>query len=420
MEHVAYEEEAHWRKVVKREVGERSSSLDPPAINATNKEHRYKMVLEAGESKENQAQAPATPKIQKVVILLRDRRNFAKFYEPRAVSLGPIHQGKEKYRLAEKYKLKLAKEFVKRSGKDIRDLCKEIEQRIKELRKCFEEEDLFLLENQLPYCLLKYLMSLSKEENEYRKSIENFIRSSNMLRKDQQRSKEESTHSQQRRTERRTPTLQREPAHLLELLRTTLLGEPVTKAGRNENGSDWQTYRSVQELKAAGIKLKCRNNCFLTSIDFTRRFNLYPGYLWLPSIIVDDSTGPKFMNLVAYELCPDFDNGYEVTTYITFLNSLINEANDVKQLRKERILNNFLGNDNEVAQLFNEMGTDLMPNLKAYEDVRHQIQDYYDNRWMTWIAQFFHAHLSSPLTMLALFGALLALALCATQTWMSK
>jgi hypothetical protein len=51
-------------------------------------------------------------KIQKVIFLLRDHDNFVKYFEPRVASFGPIHHGKPKYELGEKYKLILAHEFV--------------------------------------------------------------------------------------------------------------------------------------------------------------------------------------------------------------------------------------------------------------------------------------------------------------------
>ena len=48
-------------------------------------------------------------------------------------------------------------------------------------------------------------------------------------------------------------------------------------------------------------------------------------------------------------------------TYISFLDSLIDEAKDVKELSKAGILYNLLGSDQEVTQLFNEICTDLVP-----------------------------------------------------------
>jgi hypothetical protein len=68
---------------------------------------------------------------------------------------------------------------------------------------------------------------------------------------------------------------------------------------------DRGSYRKVQELKAAGIQLKCNKNSCLRNISFNRLFSFYLGYLLLPPITVDDSTGPKFMNLIASEMCPN-------------------------------------------------------------------------------------------------------------------
>ena len=100
---------------------------------------------------------------------------------------------------------------------------------------------------------------------------------------------------------------------------------------------------------------------------------------------MDESTGPKFFNLVAYEMCSDFENDYGVSSYISFLDSLIDDSKDVIDLRNADILCNFLGSDDEVAQVCNEIGTDLVPNLEIYEGVKRRIQQYYDKRRMLWI-----------------------------------
>ncbi|KAE8098666.1 hypothetical protein FH972_016710 [Carpinus fangiana] len=333
-------------------------------------------------------------KIQKVIFLLQDHKHFVKYFEPRVASVGPIHHGKPKYQLGEKYKLRLAYEFVKGCRKNINVLYELVEKNIKQLRECFEEEevtkkyddealdwilfvdgcailqyilcavaptqdltannkftelnikndsvvfahqDLFLLENQVPYHLLKLLMSSSGKEGDLRKSIESFIRNKD----------------------------------------------------KSKDDTDPQLYRNVQELKAAGIQLKRSKNSYLRNISFRRRLNFYPGFLCLPPIIVDDSTGPKFMHLIAYEMCLDFKNDFGISSYIFFLDSLIDEANDVKDLRKARVLHNFLGNDQEVAELFNEIGTDLVPKRRNI----------------------------SPWSILAFIGVLLALILSLTQTW---
>lgn len=105
---------------------------------------------------------------------------------------------------------------------------------------------------------------------------------------------------------------------------------------------------------------------------------------------VDDSTGSRFLNLIAYEMCPDnFRTKYEVTSYISFLESLIDYPDDVKELRSAHILHNLLGCDKEVAQLFNEIGTDLVPNTEVYNEVILQVQSHYkSNGGLPWLKSF--------------------------------
>ncbi|XP_030924537.1 UPF0481 protein At3g47200-like [Quercus lobata] len=441
-------------------------------------EARIDAVIEAGKN----LTPSSPPKIQKFIFLLRDHKDFQKLYEPRAVSLGPIHYGSEKYKLGEKYKLMLTSVFVKGSKEMINDLHKKIGKKIKELKECFEKEviegykdedliwlllvdgcailqyidcaannsfeelkikpdslaftqqDLFLLENQLPYRLLNWLMTWSANECKLRESIDTYINnlatvpppddqsaifswkwlSSLSWRCSQyaENKKEESLQSKAKRQE--------DPVHLLDLLRTRLLDNHQRRNNSeksNEKVQTWQSYRNVQELQAAGIhveRTKKKNSC-LRDIYFTTPGCL--GYLWLPPISVEDSTRPKFLNLIAYEMCLDFQNDFGITSYISFLDSLIDEANDVKMLRKAGILYNCLGSDQHVAELFNEIGTDLVPNSEIYSYVRLQIQKHYKNQLMTCLAQVYHDHFNSPWTFLAFFGALLALALTVVQTW---
>ena len=163
--------------------------------------------------------------------------------------------------------------------------------------------------------------------------------------------------------------------------------------------------------------MKSNNSSCLGKINFTRNWiSLYGGILSLPPILVDDSTGPKFFNLVAYEMCPDFENDYGVSSYISFLDSLIDESKDVIDLRNAGILCNFLGSEDEVAQVFNEIGTDLVPNPEIYEGVKRRIQQYYDKRRMLWITQVIHDHFSSPWAIVAFIVGLFVLILSVLQT----
>jgi hypothetical protein len=251
MEHIVSIEELHSRKVVKS--GEGSSSHDRPSIT---REERFRSLTEAAAGARTGVGKEA--KIQKVIFLLRDHKHFVKYFEPRVVALGPIHHDNKKYQLGEKCKLILSSKFVECSGKSINDLYEAVVNEIKQLRECFEEEvtkkyddealawmlfvdgsaivqyifcaandkfkelnikidsvafaqqDLFLLENQVPYRLLKLLMKLSGKEDELSESIEHFIGSVTY----------QQTKPQQKQRERSGS----QPTHLLDLMRTRLLG----------------------------------------------------------------------------------------------------------------------------------------------------------------------------------------------------
>ncbi|KAK4580904.1 hypothetical protein RGQ29_024524 [Quercus rubra] len=499
--------------ISRREAGETSGgNTEDPELEA-----RLKTVEDA---KEKVKPSP-TPKIQKVIFLRRDHKDFQKQYEPRAVSLGPIHHRNDKYQLGNHYKLVLTNEFVKGNKERISYLYKMIGEKINELKDCFEkgviedyddasliwmllvdgcailqyidcevnnnfekmnikpgsiaftQQDLFLLENQIPYRLLKWLMSWSENERQLKESIELYINrlvtvpplpeaenqsaifrntcpssfswSFSQRRKLQRAEKEKEQSHQSKEKQQEDHSSQRlkrqqavskksyqpkekqqeqrilideyvDPIHLLDLLRTRLLDKHKKTKGKKPNWETWQSYRNVQELRAAGIHVERskKENCRLSDISFTTLGCL--GYLWLPPITVDDSTMPKFLNLIAYEMCLDFQNDFGITSYISFLDSLMDEANDVKMLRKAGILYNCLGSDEHVAKLFNEIGTDMMPNSDIYADVNFQIRKHHDTL-PSWMFRFCHDHFGGTWSIAGFLGAVLALSLSGIQAW---
>ncbi|EXC00014.1 hypothetical protein L484_005828 [Morus notabilis] len=416
-----------------------------------------KLVEEENQEKTTDGpnQSARPPKIQKVPFILRDREGFHKCYEPRVVSIGPIHHKKPNLRFAEQYKPKLTAMFIKESKQETEALYNVINDRIQELKDCYHEDvvkdyddktlswilfldgcsilvfihgfihgklkyfkiktdhiaftqhDLFLLENQIPFQVLRLLMDSTPPsfKTELKKSIAQFICANVMA---PVAFKKYLSFDMDKL----------DPIHLLDLLQHVAVLSNKEKIAII-NGSEHQTqqsFRNVQELKAAGIGLIPNKFCSLSDITFYSF--CFKGWLELPPLIVDDSTAPKFLNLIAYEGCPDnFRTNYEITSYISFLDSLIDHANDVKELRSAKILHNLLGCDEEVASLFNEIARDLVPNDGHYKDVKIAIQLHYDSRWMTWIAEAYNDHFSSPWTILAFIAALVALALSGIQTW---
>ncbi|KAL8245842.1 hypothetical protein R6Q59_007058 [Mikania micrantha] len=136
-------------------------------------------------------------------------------------------------------------------------------------------------------------------------------------------------------------------------------------------------YRKLDESEN-GIHFKPSETKSLAHIEFCK------GCWWfsaakvkLPPITVDDSTKPMLLNLIAYEMWSRDASDAGVTSYVYLLDTLLDNPEDIKVLRKAGVLENSLGSDKEVAKLFNEIGTDLVPNNLAYMEAKNMIQRHY-------------------------------------------
>ncbi|KAK4272466.1 hypothetical protein QN277_021021 [Acacia crassicarpa] len=210
-----------------------------------------------------------------------------------------------------------------------------------------------------------------------------------------------------------------QPPHLLHLLRQFILGYSENRSKKDGGGSGWvereqfQTYRNIQELKAAGIavtKWKVKNKR-LTDVNFYS--GCLSGELRLPTIHMDLTTS-TYLNLMAYEVCQDFENNLEITSYVQFLTSLIKHPDDVKELRSCGCMINFFGSDDEIAHAFSLIAAHSGPHATTPDPVRRAIDRYFRSRYRPWLAQAYHAYFSNSGSFIA---ASMALALTFIQTW---
>ena len=203
----------------------------------------------------------------------------------------------------------------------------------------------------------------------------------------------------------------RDPIHLLDLLRSTLVGKDPSSGPVYLN----YYFRSIMELKAAGIEVSTSNSKCLRDIKYKEK--LIYGHLELPQIVVDDATKTRLLNLIAYEMCPDGLSDRMVTSYLCFLDSLIDHAEDVKELRNKNILLNRLGSDGEVANLFNELANNLTPNCNIYSDVMKNMEQHRAKHVKMWIAQFVHTHFTTPWTVISLIAGIFISGMTVVQTF---
>ncbi|XP_076940613.1 UPF0481 protein At3g47200-like [Bidens hawaiensis] len=396
-----------------------------------------------------------------------EKGDYEKYYVPKVVSIGPHHFGNEKLELVEKLKpvftMKLLsnKEALKSLYKKLGD-----PKMVQELRSFYDKasttqysnkeftkmmlqdscfilyyiryifggkpedygglnrhqvvflhQDLFLLENQVPFkALLEGMKELVQYDwlNKINMFMHENILSSTKTKRKWLKSMFCIQNDKICHGEKKLELAgDNEPIHLIHLLHRTLTHN--INVPTNENNYRC-TFRNVNELMDVGIHFKPSNTTCLAHVKFINSWWWFRASVELPPITVDDSTKPMLLNLIAYEMCT---SDTWVTSYVCLLDSLIDHPEDVKALRKVGVLENSLGSDKEVAELFNKIGTDLVPNNLAYFEAKYKIQRHYESQRNTVMSQLKHEYVKSPWAFLALLGGMMALFLSAVQAFFS-
>ncbi|KAL5720023.1 hypothetical protein ACHQM5_012735 [Ranunculus cassubicifolius] len=401
------------------------------------------------------------PRIQRAPTRLRQIEVYKKHFEPALASIGPYHHGKTEFQMMEKLKVRAANQFISACSGSIDVVYSKVVEVVAEARNSYSDgstsefddeafarvmfldgcfllhfiysitndkqceltsccytvafllRDIFLLENQLPFVILQTLVRIRFAGDEGNKMIIEFVNQRISSPRHSSMENQRISSPGHSSMENLVGNKNQQPLHLLDLLRTTLLGVSAPPC-LSANDTDWHSFRSVKELKAVGINFKRSVTHTLRAIEF-KSYKIY-GELSLPPITIDDSTMPRFLNLIAYEMCPDASHDYAVTSYICFLDALIDHADDVKELRSKGILLNFLGSDDQVADLFNHFTIELVPDPNIYYTVKSGIESHYKNSVKVSAVEFLTTHFKSPWTAFGFLAATFVVVLTCIQT----
>ncbi|KAF3772251.1 UPF0481 protein [Nymphaea thermarum] len=211
-----------------------------------------------------------------------------------------------------------------------------------------------------------------------------------------------------------------EALHLLELGRRSLLGpkaftdnKPCDSPSNVPGIMDLaiailpkkeKFVRSARKLSAAGVIFKkIEDNTDLFDLSFSW------GILSLSELLDETSKG-IFTNMVAFErMYPRAG-----TAVASFMQALIDTAEEVSFLGNEGILKNNLGSDEAAAKIFNKFGIHGM--CDPFDKVQQQVQEYASSNLNEWLAHFRQTYFTNPWTILSLIGALLLIFLTILQT----
>ncbi|XXG54300.1 hypothetical protein AAC387_Pa03g2221 [Persea americana] len=172
---------------------------------------------------------------------------------------------------------------------------------------------------------------------------------------------------------------------------------------------------SAVELHEAGVEFQCEPAKSFLDIKFEQ------GTLKMPRLSVQDSTKSLLRNFIAYEQCFP-SRGSHFTSYCSFMDYLVNTPRDVEILKQSKIIENWLGSDEEVALLFNDLGKGIfLPSLKRgyLGKSAEQVFEHTKKTWPKWRAKLMHDYFSNPWAIISLIAATFVIFLTSVQTYYS-
>ncbi|WCJ31262.1 hypothetical protein M5689_012768 [Euphorbia peplus] len=409
------------------------------------------------------------------------REGDDKAYVPQMVSLGPYHHGKRRLRQMDRHKWRALQHVLKRSDQDIKvylDSIREVEEKA---RSCYEgstslssnefiemmvvdgcfllelfrgaaaegfkelgysrsdpifsmrgsmhsiQRDMIMLENQIPLFVLDRLLGIQFGQPDQKGLVAKLaVRFFDPL----MPTDEPLTKSQKTRLEsslgystKFDPLADQGGVHCLDVFRQSLLRRSGPKPARiwmkrwsnSTRVADkrrTQLIHCVTELREAGIKFKKRKTDRFWDIKFKN------GVLRIPRLLIHDGTKSLFLNLIAFEQC-HLDTSSDITSYVIFMDNLINSPQDVAYLHYHGIIEHWLGSDGEVADLFNRLCQEVVFDINnSYLSTMSQdVNKYYNHKWNTWRASLKHNYFGNPWAILSLVAAVVLLVLTLAQTF---
>ncbi|KAL4571706.1 hypothetical protein LXL04_018470 [Taraxacum kok-saghyz] len=401
--------------------------------------------------------------IEKVPPLLlkgeKGRRN-GEHYEPTVVSLGPYHHNRDHLSAAENYKLITLEEYCLSCEKRMDTLYNKVFEVVEDARNCYIDgctdeftdeqfnrmmlhdgcfvlffiesvatqnnklmlnnehlgalgfatvtRDMFLLENQIPFVVLKVLLNLRFPEDGGESILNKFF---NYLNYGEFTKREEKVFGK------------KQPLHLLELYRSYFISLFCSFGSKvDADRKDWnyvkrnRSFASVTELKAKGIFVKCTSDDESSNEDIKFHSRFCYGELQLVHRAVYPNSKAIYLNMIAYEMCPHNPNDFRVSTYVRVMKSLVINHEDVKELRNNNVLIHSLGRDEEVMKMYEEIDAPAV-NLYMFSQLRLGIEKHCNNKYKTWAAELINVYFSSPWQTVALLVATAILFTTFLQTY---
>ncbi|KAJ3684789.1 hypothetical protein LUZ61_013953 [Rhynchospora tenuis] len=172
----------------------------------------------------------------------------------------------------------------------------------------------------------------------------------------------------------------------------------------------------VSELHEAGVKFKRkREPRDMFDISFQN------GILEMPFFPFDDTIKNFLWNMVAFEQSQPAIREKTLSSYLGLMDSLINTEKDVAILVRSGVIENYLENNEQVANFCNHFSQIFVLNYSEhyfhwlYKDVKR----YSELTWHKYRARLMHDYFSNPWSVISVVAAIILLILSLLQTYYS-
>ncbi|KAI7994695.1 UPF0481 protein [Camellia lanceoleosa] len=167
---------------------------------------------------------------------------------------------------------------------------------------------------------------------------------------------------------------------------------------------------TATELHEAGVKFKVNSSKNLFDIKFSG------DVLEMPHRKIYDSTECLLRNIIAYEQCHCDDK--LMLDYTVLMDYLINTRKDVELLVQAKVIENWLGDNDDVSNLFNGLGKGVVFDSDRcyFTKLHRELSDYCKIRKHRWKANLRHNYCNTPWRVLSIIVAAILLGLTFIQS----
>ncbi|XP_031259657.1 UPF0481 protein At3g47200-like [Pistacia vera] len=192
--------------------------------------------------------------------------------------------------------------------------------------------------------------------------------------------------------------------HFVDLRRHTMLVKVKVDQNSTEYpGGKIEDLPSAVKLSGSGVKFKkpdesgkkCESHkenkkeksILNINIEFEKRSEdscigwLRGEVLKIPHLKIEDDTECLFRNLMALEQC-HYPFETHICNYIDLMDTLINTRKDVDLLVDNGIISNCVGDHDSIKEMFNKLGLEITPSASCYRPrICKPLKDHHDKWW---------------------------------------